>query len=183
VFGFDTGTGLTEPIDHRDVPNMLWSGRFPMDVEDLHARLKAATLVLGPIADTLPGFCAADPAPVGFVSVDVDLYSSTVDALRLVEAGPSILLPRVYTYFDDIMGHTFSDCNGELLAMAEFNGDHSLRQVCKIHGLRFFVDESLREDKWVESLYIAHILDHPLYARPSSRPTPEADRRLVGLND
>ena len=162
---------------------MLWSGRFPMDVEDLHARLKAATLVLGPIADTLPGFCAADPAPVGFVSVDVDLYSSTVDALRLFEANPSILLPRVYTYFDDIMGHTFSDCNGELLAMAEFNGHHSHRQVCKIHGLRFFVDESLREDKWVESLYIAHILDHPLYARPSSRATPEADRRLVGLND
>jgi hypothetical protein len=40
-----------------------------------------------------------------------------------------------------------------------------------------------REDKWVESLYIAHILGHPLYGRRSSNPTPEADRRLVGLDD
>ena len=35
VFGFDTGTGLTTAIDHRDVPNMLWEGRFPMDHEAL----------------------------------------------------------------------------------------------------------------------------------------------------
>jgi hypothetical protein len=183
AFGFDTGTGLTEPIDQRDVPNMLWRGRFPMNVDRLRARLRTALLVLGPIADTLSGFCAARPAPVGFVSVDVDLYSSTVDVLRLFEVDPALLLPRVYTYFDDIMGHTFSDCNGERLAMTEFNQTHSHRPLCKIHGLRFFVNESLREDKWVESLYIAHILDHPLYARRSSNPTPEADRRLVGLDD
>jgi hypothetical protein len=183
AFGFDTGTGLTEPVDHRDVPNMLWPGRFPMDIARLRSRLTTAMLVLGPIAETLSGFCAARPAPVGFVSVDVDLYTSTVDVLRLLNADSALLLPRVYMYFDDIMGHTFSDCNGELLAMKEFNEAHPQRPVCKIHGLRFFVHASMREDKWVESLYIAHLFDHPLYSQRSSNPSPEADQRLVGLND
>jgi hypothetical protein len=182
VFGFDTGTGLTEPIDHRDVPNLLWSGRFPMDVERLRARLKRATLVLGPIADTLAGYCAAGLAPVGFVSVDVDLYSATVEALRLFATDTSSLLPGVYVFFDDIMGYTYSDCNGERLAMTEFNASHPRRPLCKIHGLRFFVNESMRGDKWVESVYITHVLDHPQYAHRSSSPTYEVDQLMVGLD-
>jgi hypothetical protein len=39
--GFDTGTGLPPPVDHRDVPNMLWSGRFAMDLEVLRRRLNS----------------------------------------------------------------------------------------------------------------------------------------------
>jgi hypothetical protein len=35
-----------------------------MDVEKLGARLKTATLVLGPIADTLAGYCAAEDAMI-----------------------------------------------------------------------------------------------------------------------
>jgi hypothetical protein len=181
VVGFDTGTGLPSPIDHRDVPNLLWTGRFPMDFEALQKRLTTASLVLGPIAKTLPTFLEGRPPPVAVISVDVDLYSSTVDCLRLFEAAPSRLLPRVYCYFDDIHGYTYSDCNGERLAIAEFNPNHRRQQVCQIHGLKFFVPKAAREAKWVECFYIAHIFDHELYAQHSATETPEDDQRIIGL--
>jgi hypothetical protein len=181
VVGFDTGTGLPSPIDHRDVPNLLWTGRFPMDFEALQKRLTTASLVLGPIAKTLPTFLEGRPPPVAVISVDVDLYSSTVDCLRLFEAAPSRLLPRVYCYFDDIHGYTYSDCNGERLAIAEFNANHRRQQVCQIHGLKFFVHKAAREAKWVECFYIAHIFDHELYAQHSATETPEDDQRIIGL--
>lgn len=181
VVGFDTGSGLPSPIDHRDVPNLLWTGRFPMDFAALQERLTTASLVLGPIAKTLPTFLEGRPPPVAFISVDVDLYSSTVDCLRLFEADPSLLLPRVYCYFDDILGYTYSDCNGELLAIAEFNASHPGRPICKIHGLKFYVSPPAREAKWVECFYIAHVFDHKLYAQRSSTTTSDHDQRTAGL--
>jgi hypothetical protein len=175
VAGFDTGKGLPPPVDHRDAPNMLLPGSFPMDVDALQRRLRSASLVLGLIGETLPEFLEAEPPPVAFVSVDVDFYTSTVQLLRLFEAHASRLLPRVYCYFDDIHAGTYSDCNGELLAIAEFNGAHSRQQVCKIHGLRYRVLSADRDKPWVERMYIAHMFDHPLYAKPSVVPG-EVDR-------
>jgi hypothetical protein len=167
VIGFDTGAGLPQPVDHRDVPNMLSAGLFRMDVEALRGRLRSASLILGPINETLPTFLQAGPPPAAFVSVDVDFYSSTVHTLQLFDALSPRLLPRVYCYFDDIQGYTYSDCNGELLAIAEFNAGHSRQQIGKIHGLRWRVHESLRDKSWVECMYIAHMFDHPLYAKSS----------------
>jgi hypothetical protein len=167
VTGFDTGKGLPPPVDHRDVPNMLLPGRFPMDVDALRQRLQSASLALGLISETLPEFLEAEPPPVAFVSIDVDLYTSTVETLRLFDAHASRLLPRVYCYFDDIHALTYSDCNGELLAIADFNSAHSRQKVSKIHGLRYYVVPSVREMPWVERMYIAHMFDHPLYAKPS----------------
>jgi hypothetical protein len=181
VVGFDTGTGLTSPIDHRDVPNLLWTGRFPMDFEALQKRLMTASLMLGPIANSLPTFLEGRPPPVAFISVDVDLYSSTVDCLRLLEADPSLLLPRVYCYFDDIHGYTYSDCNGERLALAEFNASHPRRPIGKIHGLKYYVPKPAREAEWVECFYIAHVFDHERYAQRSSTTTPEHDQRITRL--
>lgn len=181
VVGFNTGSGLTSPIDHRNVPNLLWEGRFPMDVEALRKRLTTASLVLGPIAETLLAFLDGRPPRVAFVSVDVDLYSSTVDCLRLFEAAPALLLPRVYCYFDDIMGYTYSDCNGERLAIAEFNARHPQRQISKIRGLKFYVPKVVREATWVECFYIAHLFDHEFYAQRSAITTPEREQRIVAL--
>jgi hypothetical protein len=176
VVGFDTGTGLPEPIDHRDVPNLLATGRFPMDVEALRRQLTNASLVLGGIDETLPTYLQSGPPPAGFVSIDVDLYSSTVHTLRLFDADAGRLLPRVYCYFDDILGFTYSDCNGELLAMAEFNAAHSRRKIGKIHGLGYRIRDSMRSLPWVECMYIAHIFDHVSYATLSSVASPDQDQ-------
>jgi hypothetical protein len=57
-----------------------------MDKRNLEERLQRAALKLGPISETVPAFLRSSPAPVAFASFDVDLYSSTRDALKLFEA-------------------------------------------------------------------------------------------------
>ena len=163
VYGFDTGAGLPPAADHRDTPYVHEPGDFPMDEAALRARLSHATLVLGLIKDTLGQFIASNPAPVGFISFDVDYYSSTVDAFAVLEAGPSVLMPRIMCYFDDVLGYPWGDLNGERLAIAEFNEAHEQRKLAQLYGLRFMLPGSQRDASWPEAMYVAHVLDHPRY--------------------
>ena len=82
VFGFDSGVGLPKPEDFRDQPNMWFEGQLPMDRAKLEPKLRRGKLCLGPLKETISTFIAGNPAPVGFASFDVDLYSSTRDALE-----------------------------------------------------------------------------------------------------
>lgn len=163
VFGFDSGTGLPKPQDYRDLPNLWAPGDFPMDEAALQQRLQRAQLFLGLVEETIPTFLQSRPAPLAFISFDLDLYSSTVAALPLLEADPDLLLPRVQCYLDDILGFTFAEFNGERLAVAEFNARHPQRKISPIYGARFYVPPPYSNAIWVEKLYMAHILDHPRY--------------------
>jgi hypothetical protein len=163
VFGFDTGEGLPKPTDYRDHPNLYNAGGYRMNQAELRDSLSRAQLVLGDIAVTLEPWLDSKPAPVGFVSWDLDYYSSTTAAFKLLDAGPSALLPRVVSYFDDIMGLTFGDHVGERAAIADFNTTHQLRKVSPIHGLRHYLPWPQSRTMWPEMMYLAHIFDHPLY--------------------
>jgi len=163
VYGFDSGCGLPMAIDYRDLPHFWKPGSFPMDEQRLRQRLRGARLVVGPIAETVEAFVADKPAPVGFISFDLDYYSSTKQAAKLLDATPAKLMPRIYCYFDDIMGVTFSDFTGERLAMREFNDAHQHRKFSPIHGLRYHLPTHYRDDPWPDQMFIAHIFDHPLY--------------------
>jgi hypothetical protein len=163
VYGFDTGTGLPKPVDYRDLPNLWRESAFSMDVARLTDRLKKARLILGRVEDTLRGFVASGPAPVGFISFDLDYYSSTVHALVLLASQDAILLPRVHCYFDDIMAFTYSEFTGERLAIAEFNAKHEMRKLAPIHGLRYYVPPAYAHASWTEQFYLAHLFDHQLY--------------------
>jgi len=163
VFGFDSGVGLPPPTDHRDAPFLMAAGDFPMDEARLRSRLNSAELVTGLVGETLPGFMAQEHAPIGFVSIDVDYYSSTVDALKLFEADPDRLLPRVMCYFDDVVGYPWGDCNGERLAVDEFNQVHPERQLSFLYGLRHSLPRSQFNARWTEAMFIAHLFDHPRY--------------------
>jgi hypothetical protein len=164
VYGFDSGGGLPPVTDYRDLPNLWSEGDYPMDRDRLLQQLKKARLVLGNVMDTIPSFLDTTPAPVAFVSFDLDLYTSTTAALRLFDAGPAVLLPRVHCYFDDIMGFTTGEHNGERLAIHEFNESHQTRKVSQIHGLKYFIPEPFAHEIWVEMMFIAHMFDHPSYA-------------------
>lgn len=166
VYGFDTGTGLPPPTDVRDCPNLFTEGQYPMDVERLRSRLSSAELVLGPVRDTIGAFLDSRPAPVAFVSFDLDLYTSTRDAFRLLEADTSLLLPRVHCFFDDIIGFTYSEWNGERLAIAEFNAKHEQRKISPLYGLQHFVPGHFANDIWVDTYFLAHVFDHALYGAP-----------------
>lgn len=128
VFGFDGGQGLPAPQDWRDCPQCWDKGLFPMDVSALRQRLASATVVLGPLEETLPVFFATyAPPPVGVMLVDVDYYSSTVPVLSLLEENAESFLPLVNMYFDDVGGDI--GFQGEALAIHEFNTRHELRKI------------------------------------------------------
>lgn len=165
VYGFDTGKGLPTPRDYRDMPYMWEQGDFTMDEAALRARVKRAQLKLGLIEHTVPEFLRTSFAPVAFVSIDVDLYSATKQALALLDADPAKLLPRVFCYFDDIMGYSYNDFTGERLAIHEFNAEHAKRKLSTIYGLKWFVPQEFFNDRWIEMLQIAHLFDHPAYGQ------------------
>lgn len=173
IFGFDTGTGMPPPQDHRDLPYMWQEGYFAMDVERLRSRLTRAEVILGPVADTVRSFCAErNPPPIGFVSFDLDYYSSTVDALRLFDQDHRFFLPRVACYFDDIVGDIdwgYGPFTGELLAIGEFNERSGRRKLAQVNGLRHFGGRLPRV--WHEQIFLAHLFDHPDYRRPISELT------------
>jgi hypothetical protein len=164
VFGFDTGKGLPPPKDFRDCPNLYTEGTYPMDVDKLRSQLHRAQLILGRVEETVPMFLATyKPGPIAFVSVDLDLYTSTEAALHIFEADTQFLLSRIPCYFDDIIGFTFAEHNGVRLAIAEFNQEHESRKISVIHGLKHYVPRPYFDAQWVEKFYMAHILDHELY--------------------
>jgi hypothetical protein len=163
IYGFDTGVGLPKPDDYRDLPNLYTAAAFPMDIKKLKDRLNKAQLILGEINGTIDGFIRSMPAPVAFVSVDVDYYSSTMHIFRLFDADHRILLPRIHCYFDDITGFTHSDFTGERLAIADFNASHAIRKISPIYGVRHFLPAPTSHGEWPEKYYMAHFFDHPMY--------------------
>lgn len=165
TYGFDRGKGLPDPIDYRDLPYTWRGGFFEMDIDLLKSRLTDAHLVLGDLADTVPHFFESAPAPVGFVAIDLDYYSSTVDALRLFEGDEAFLLPRVICYLDDIVGedHVFQhDFVGELLAVHEFNDRNANRKIGRINALG---QKRAVAAPWCESMFAVHLFEHPLYGK------------------
>ena len=164
AFGFDTGKGLPKPTDYRDQPNMWFEGQLPMDRGRLESALKRARLRLGHVEKTVPDFLSENQAPIGFISFDLDLYSSTRAAFELLLAAPQRCLPRVISYFDDIFGHSYNEYCGERLAIREFNENEKQRRLCPIHGLKYFIPRTVFNDLWPNAMYFAHIFDHPQYS-------------------
>lgn len=164
VYGFDAGGGMPNPLDYRDLPYVWQPGFFAMDPDALRARLHSARVVLGDVRETIPAFVAEGAfAPVGFVSYDLDYYSSTVHAFALLDVPPELRLPRVFCYFDDLVGDDWelhSVYTGELAAIAEYNERPGPRRIAPIHGL---AHKRRIPAPWNDQIYAAHDFDHPLY--------------------
>ena len=95
-----------------------------------------------------------------------------------------LLLPRVLCYFDDILGLTYSDYNGERLAISEFNATHSMRKLSPLYGLKYYVPSQVRDRPWTERFYFLHIFDHSLYNHPDEMRKPmymNVDGTLTGF--
>lgn len=164
VFGFGMAVGMPKPHDERDLPYVWTTGLFRMPVKQIRQQLRHAELVLGDVANTVPTFIETHrPPPVGFISIDVDYYSSTVSVLKLFDAAPSHLLPRVFCYLDDCIGgdhELHSRFAGELLAVDEFNAAHPRRKIAPIFGLRH---KRRIPAPWNDVMCVLHNFDHPLY--------------------
>lgn len=163
IYGFDTGEGLPEPIDYRDLPYNYKKGNFKMDIDALSSKLKKSKLVLGDIKDTAETFFQEfNPAPIGFISYDFDFYSSTKIAMSMFEEDEKHFLPRVFCYFDDIVGGDIAlmnDYTGERLAINEFNNEHEKIKFCLLY---YLLSKDLVEP-WYRDIRICHLFNHSRY--------------------
>lgn len=168
VIGFDNAVGLPPPEDFRDHPEVWSTGDFAMgDADALRRRLPAsARLIIGDVRETVPTFVETLDAPIGFCSFDVDLYSSTLGALRIYDAKPEKLLPASAAYFDDTIGgpggigSLFRNSKaGQLRAIDEFNAARSDRAIDIIRTLKH--RRPLSRQLWLDQVYAVHALDHP----------------------
>jgi hypothetical protein len=162
IAGFDTGAGLPPPVDYRDHPELYESGWFGMERERLERRLPAnARLILGDLEETVDGFVAGmtPDAPLGFATLDVDYYSSSVAALRLFTGAPESYFPYIPVYVDDLGRPTHTRFAGEQLAIAEFNEAHELRKLEHDGALPYA--RVFKHAEWLAHMFKLHVLDHP----------------------
>jgi hypothetical protein len=177
IYGFDTSVGLPEPLDYRDLPYHWKKGFFSMDLPRLRARLKKAELVLGDIRDTSKDFFEKyNPAPIAAIAYDLDFYSSTVFALNMLDAGEKYYLPRVFCYFDDIIGtelELYNDYTGERLAINEFNRAHDDAKIC----IPYHLMARKPVEYWYHAIRICHFFKHSRYNDFAS----VEDQQVAGL--
>ena len=159
VYGFDAGPdGMPSTCgDYRDHPDIWKPGDYPMDVAELRAELAPrTTLILGDIRETIRSFRNDfNPSPIGFMAIDVDLYSSSAAALSALDLCP--IVRHVVIYCDDI---DFDLCHrwaGERLAIDEFNEKHTDLKIDRWHGISN--GRPFPERAWVSRMFICHDLE------------------------
>jgi|SRR5580704_1072818 hypothetical protein len=170
VVGLDTGEGLPAVEDYRDHPELWSTGDFAMtNKEELRKRVAGrAELIFGDIKDTVDGFVDSldESAPLGFVAIDVDIYSGTKSALRALTGRPELYTPAISMYFDDVRFFFANRWCGELRAIEEFNEENSMRKIDEDRSLGH---RPSRNDPWYGSMFVGHILDHETRRKPRSR--------------
>lgn len=152
IYGFDTASGLPKPKDYRDTPYQWKEGFYKMDIPALKSKLQFSKLVLGEVKKSLESF---ECAPVACVMFDLDYYSSTVDALEIFKQPH---LPRVFCYFDDVVGNEvslYNEFTGELLAIDEFNQKNDMK-LLKYRGIGKYTAHQ-------DNLFALHDFKHPEY--------------------
>jgi hypothetical protein len=163
LYGFDTGTGLPPLEDYRDYAHYFKPGQYVMDPATVRNKLKRGKLVLGNVKDTCKTFFSEfDPAPIGCIFHDLDFYSSTRDAFTLFEADSSHFLPRIFMYFDDIIGNNTwlaSEFAGESLAIEEYNEMQTTRKIAKNRA----IPRDYPDQRWKDQIYVHHDFAHPNY--------------------
>lgn len=164
LHGFDAGTGLPSSNDPRDLLYYWASGAYEMDRPALEKRLAGrANLIFGNVADTAAEWQAPPVAPLGVILFDLDLYTSTLAALRLL-TGENVL-PRVWCYFDDVTGgplQAIVDCVGEREAIRQFN----LAPERNIHHdtiSKAYVFATKPPESWHDRVFLYHRQSHPAY--------------------
>lgn len=161
IFGFDTGAGMPPPQDYRDHPEFYKEGWFPMDQEKLPKKLPPfCKLILGDLKNTLKNFVEnlSPDSPLGFATLDVDYYSSSVQALELFKGRPANYLPVIPVYVDDMMYPAHNPYCGEWLAINEFNRDTASRKITPdifLSHRRIF-----KHAEWLTHIYNVQVLDH-----------------------
>ena len=160
IVGFDSGEGMPEPIDYRDHPEKYRKGDFPPLKLKQSKLPKKCKIIYGNIKDTLNTFMRdyeKNESVIGFVSIDVDYYSSTIDCLNIFCMHERNYLTKVVSYFDDVNNLDHNNYCGELLAIQEFNKKIIMRKISKITQLRSW--RIFKNALYLDQMYFCHIFD------------------------
>lgn len=171
IVGFDTGAGLPAVQGYKDHPELWSRGDFVMgDTNELKAKISGkGELILGNINDTIENFVSTitTESPLGFVSIDVDIYSGTVAALRVLTGNVNCYLPAISFYLDDVSSYFSNEACGELAAVLEHNAAHPMQSIYpdrSLPGLR-----PMRTENWYRHMYVCHMLEHSARNTPRER--------------
>jgi hypothetical protein len=171
VVGLDTGEGLPVIEDYRDHPELWSTGDFAMTNKDaLKTRIAGrAELIFGDIKDTVAGFVSSlsEAAPLGFVSIDVDIYSGAKSAFQALTGRPELYTPAISLYCDDVSFFFANRWCGELRAIEEFNQENQVRKIDQDRSLPG--GRRLPTEPWYDSMFICHILDHDVRRKTRQR--------------
>lgn len=134
IYGFDLGSGLSKPLDYRDLPYWFKEGFYKMDGEKLNKKLKTTKIIVGDVKITIQDFFKKNnPAPIGAIFNDLDYYTSTKHSFEIFKNdNDNYFLPRIFCYFDDVIGaeeEMYGNFNGELLAIKEFNNENKNKKI------------------------------------------------------
>jgi hypothetical protein len=171
IIGLDTGEGLPAIDGYKDHPEIWSASDFNMtNKEDLRRRVKGrAELIFGDIKDTVADLVASldESAPLGFISVDVDIYSGAKSSLKALLGKPELYAPAVSIYCDDVRFFFANRWCGELRAIEEFNDENLLRKIDQDRSLPGH--RPALNHGWYESMFVCHVLDHEVRTSPKQR--------------
>jgi hypothetical protein len=161
ILGFDSGKGMPPPRSFKDHPELYQEGDFEMNFDQLEKALPENTkLILGDVANSVKKL---DPnrfeeAPIAFISMDLDYYHSTIDALEICKLTPENYLPYVHVYMDDI---TLPQHNSKCEALAALNEFNEAIDNRVIEHHPFFVNDRIfQRAKWLKQVFYLQVLDH-----------------------
>jgi hypothetical protein len=159
VIGFDTGLGMPPPVDYKDHPEKYRAGDFPPLNLAKNKLPKKTKIYYGEIKETVNLIKSyhEQGIKIGFVSVDVDYYSSTTSCLKSLTFDQSFYLSSTVLYFDDVYNIDHNEFCGELLAINEFNQTNKFRKICKMTQLKDW--RIFKNAVWLDQMYFLHVLD------------------------
>lgn len=157
VYGFDSFEGLPNFGGYEDHHEIWKSGQYgAAHVYNKMIKIfkNKAVLVKGDVRDTVEDFLVNQldiNYPIGFISLDLDMYSSSKAGLKILEdVNPNKYIPTVLMIVDDQdYLITYNDWCGEGLAIREFNESNEFRKI-------------QNRKEIYQRLRCVHILDHDL---------------------
>lgn len=155
LIGMDTGEGMPKPESYKDLPYTWREGQYVLEKDDLQDKLSNSKLVLGNVkstVETLSEIIDFQKSPIGFISFDVDYYSSTRDALKILNYET---IPRALLLFDDLVStdiRYISEDIGQMAAIKEFNNSND----DKIRFIEHLGFNRPKNALWTRKIYCLH---------------------------
>jgi hypothetical protein len=162
IYGFTSKNGMPKPKDYKDLPYWFKENLYPTNTKIVKNLLSESKLIYGDVKKTTRDFVKKyNPAPIAAIFNDLDYYYSTINSFNIFKASSRFFLPRVFCYFDDIVGtenEMYNNYTGELLAIKNFNKNNRYKKIsinCNLVANSF--------DLWRFQIYYYHNFKHPNY--------------------